>query len=408
MLLFISNVPFPILLHLLVNHAVAEMLHHALESRVTKTEAYQLMAECPTDVLVMAAGRIRDMTRPDIITYSRKVFLNLINLCRDTCTYCTYKKELSDPMLSMMNPHQVLAIAEAGKKFRCTEALFVTGERPEQKYEQVRTWLHSLGYSSTVEYICHMSELVLEKTGLLPHTNAGSLTKKEMSMLQDTNVSLGLMLETSSRRLMEKGMPHENAPSKNPRVRMKTLESAGELRLPITTGLLVGIGETQEELIDSLFVIRQLHEKYGHIQEVIMQNFAPKPKTDMAEFPPASPEYFLRSVAMARIVMAGMNIQVPPNLNPDIFGQYISAGINDWGGISPVTVDHVNPEFPWPSIGLVGNVTESKGYKLRARLPIYPEFLKGGFITSERLQKHASLIADNSGLVKEDYSYVND
>ena len=398
---------FPLLLHLLINHAVAEMLHHALDSGVTKSEADQLMAECPTDVLLMAAGRIRDRSKPDIITYSRKVFINLINLCRDTCTYCTYKKEPGDPMLSMLNPSQVLAIAEAGKKLCCTEALFVTGERPEQKYEQARTWLHSLGYSSTVEYIYSMSEFVLEKTGLLPHTNAGSITKKEMSMLQDTNVSLGLMLETSSERLMEKGMPHENAPSKNPKVRIKVLKSAGELRIPITTGLLVGIGETQEELIDSLFVIRELHEKYGHIQEVIMQNFAPKPETGMAKFPPASPEYFLRSVAMARIAMPGMNIQVPPNLNPDIFGRYISAGINDWGGISPVTIDHVNPEFPWPYIELVRKTTERNGRKLRARLPVYPEFLKGGFITSERLQKYASLVTDSSGLVKEDH-YIND
>ena len=383
------------------------MLHHALDSGVTKSEADQLMAECPTDVLLMAAGRIRDRSKPDIITYSRKVFINLVNLCRDTCTYCTYKKEPGDPMLSMLNPSQVLAIAEAGKKLCCTEALFVTGERPEQKYEQARTWLHSLGYSSTVEYIYSMSEFVLEKTGLLPHTNAGSITKKEMSMLQDTNVSLGLMLETSSERLMEKGMPHENASSKNPKVRIKVLKSAGELRIPITTGLLVGIGETQEELIDSLFVIRELHEKYGHIQEVIMQNFAPKPETGMAKFPPALPEYFLRSVAMARIAMPGMNIQVPPNLSPDIFGRYISAGINDWGGISPVTIDHVNPEFPWPSIGLVRKMSESNGRKLKARLPVYPEFLKGGFITSERLQKYASLVADSSGLVKEDH-YVND
>ena len=383
------------------------MLHHASDSGVTKSEADQLMAECPTDVLLMAAGRIRDRSKPNVITYSRKVFINLVNLCRDTCTYCTYKKEPGNPMLSILNPSQVLAIAEAGKKLCCTEALFVTGERPEQKYEQARTWLHSLGYSSTVEYIRNMSEVVLEKTGLLPHTNAGSMTKKEMSMLQDTNVSLGLMLETSSERLMEKGMPHENAPSKNPKVRIKALKSAGELRIPTTTGLLVGIGETQEELIDSLFVISELHEKYGHIQEVIMQNFAPKSETGMAKFPPASPEYFLRSVAMARIAMPGMNIQVPPNLNPDIFGRYISAGINDWGGISPVTIDHVNPEFPWPSIGLVRKMSESNGRKLKARLPVYPEFLKGGFITSERLQKYASLVADSSGLVKEDH-YVND
>jgi FO synthase subunit 1 len=400
---------FPLLLHLLTNHTVAEMLQQAMESRVTKSEAYQLMAECPTDMLIMAAGRIRDRTRPDIITYSRKVFVNLVNLCRDTCTYCTYKKEPGDLLLSMLNPDQVLAIAGAGKKFHCTEALFVTGERPEQEYEQARTWLRSLGYSSTIEYICSISELVLEKTGLLPHTNAGSLTKKEMSMLQGTNVSLGVMLETSSERLMEKGMPHEGAPSKNPKVRIKTLKSAGELRMPMTTGLLVGIGESQEELVDSLFALRQLHETYGHIQEVIMQNFAPKPGTGMAQFPPASQAYFLRSVAMARIVMPGMNIQVPPNLSPDMFGHYIAAGINDWGGISPVTIDHVNPEFPWPSVGLVKKVTESSGRRLKARLPIYPEFLKGGFITSERLQKYASLVADSSGLVKEDYYYyVND
>lgn len=388
---------------MLANPAVAEMLNRAVESGVSKAEARQLMVWCATDKLVAAAGTIRDRTRPGAITYSRKVFINLVNLCRDTCTYCTYKKEPGDPTLSMMDPQQVLAIAEAGRKFRCTEALFVTGERPEQKYRQAAQWLRSFGHSSTVEYIREMSELVLEKTGLLPHTNAGSLTKKEMSMLKDTNVSLGVMLETSSERLMGKGMPHEDAPSKSPKVRIKTLSSAGELGIPMTTGLLVGIGETPEELVDSLFVIKGLHEKYGHIQEVIMQNFAPKPETGMAEFPPASSEYFLRAVAMTRIIMPGMNVQVPPNLNPDIFGRYIDAGINDWGGISPVTIDHVNPEFPWPSILSVQNVTEDRGKRLRARLPVYPEFLKGGFITSEQLLQQISLIADSSGLVREDY-----
>lgn len=391
---------------MLANPTVAEMLNRAVESRIAQAEAHQLMAECATDTLVAAAGRIRDRTRPGAITYSRKVFINLVNLCRDTCTYCTYKKEPGDPMLSMMDPAQVLAIAEAGRKSRCTETLFVTGERPEQKYGQAGAWLRSLGHSSTVEYILEMSELVLEKTGLLPHTNAGSLTKKEMSALKDTNVSLGVMLETSSERLMGKGMPHEGAPSKNPKVRIKTLACAGELRIPMTTGLLVGIGETPEELVDSLFAIKQMHEKYGHIQEVIMQNFAPKPETGMAQFPPAPPEYFLRAVAMARIIMPGMNVQVPPNLNPEVFGRYIDAGINDWGGISPVTIDHVNPEFPWPSIASVRGVTEGRGRRLRARLPVYPEFLKGGFITSSRLLQQISLIADSSGLVKEDH--VND
>jgi 7,8-didemethyl-8-hydroxy-5-deazariboflavin synthase len=394
------------LLYLLANSAVFELLNRAVEKPVSRGEALRLMAECATDSLVMVAGTVRDRTRPNVVTYSRKVFINLVNLCRDTCKYCTYKKEPGDSLLSMMDPRQVLAIAEAGKQLRCTEALFVTGEKPEQKYGQARSWLNHLGHSSTVEYIREMSELVLSKTGLLPHTNAGSMTKKEMSMLQDTNVSLGVMLETSSERLMGKGMPHEDAPSKNPKVRIKTLESAGELRMPMTTGVLIGIGETPGELLDSLFVIRQLHEKYGHIQEVIIQNFAPKPDTSMAQAPLTSSEYFLRAAAMARIIMPDMNIQVPPNLNPDIFGCYIDAGINDWGGISPVTIDHVNPEFPWPSIASVQKTTEGRGRTLRARLPIYPEFLKGGFITSDLLKQYASLIADDSGLVREDY--IND
>lgn len=390
--------------HLLVtNHGITEILNRAIDKPIGRAEALHLIDECATDQLVMVAGKIRDKTRPRLMTYSRKVFINLVNACRDTCTYCTYKKEPDDPMLSMMDPTQVLAIAEVGKKFKCTEALFVTGERPEQKYEHIRTWLHSLGHSSTIEYIQEMSELVLRKTGLLPHTNAGSLSKKEMAMLKDTNISLGMMLEASSDRLMEKGMPHERAPSKNPKVRIKTLESAGELKMPMTTGLLAGIGETPDELVDSLFVIRRLHEKYGHIQEIIMQNFAPKPNTGMERSLPAPAEYFMRAVAMARIIMPDMNIQVPPNLNPEIYGRYIDAGINDWGGISPVTIDHVNPEFPWPSILSVKQVTEGKGCKLRARLPIYPEFLKGEFITSRRLKHHTSLIADDTGLIREDY-----
>ncbi len=382
------------------------MLNHGLDGGLNREDAQLVFSEFPTDSMVALAGSIRDRYRPGrVITYSRKVFINLINLCRDTCTYCTYKKEPQDLMLSMMTPPQVLAIAEAGKKFRCTEALFVTGERPEQKYGEARSWLRSLGYASTVDYIAEMSDMVLKKTGLLPHTNAGSLTKKEMTQLKDTNVSLGVMLENSSERLMQKGMPHEDAPSKNPKVRVKTLESAGELRIPMTTGLLVGIGETQEELVDSLFLIKKIHEEYGHIQEVIMQNFAPKPDTIMWNMPAAPFDYFLRTVAMARIIMPQMNIQVPPNLSPNVYGRYIDAGINDWGGISPVTIDHVNPEFPWPSISSVKTATEERGRRLRARLPVYPEFLKGGFITSDRLLQCVNLITDESGLVREGYSY---
>ena len=215
------------------------------EGFVEISKARELMAECGTDELMLVARDLKNQTKPgNLMTYSRKVFINLVNLCRDSCTYCTYKKEPGDPLASLMTPEQVLAIAEVGKKFRCTEALFVTGERPEQRYGEAADWLHSLGHSTTVDYIAEMSDMVLAKTGLLPHTNAGSLTKKEMSQLKETNVSLGVMLESSSERLTLEGMPHEDAPSKNPKVRIKTLENAGELGIPMTTGILVGIGET--------------------------------------------------------------------------------------------------------------------------------------------------------------------
>lgn len=380
-------------------------MESAIEDSVSAEDATLLLTGSQTEYLLGAALRIRQRTKPGgLVTYSRKVFINLVNLCRDTCSYCTYKKEPGDPLVSLMSPQQVLSVAQAGKAFRCTEALFVTGERPEQKYEEASDWLHSLGHASTVEYIAEMSRIVLEKTGLLPHTNAGSLTKKEMSLLKDTNVSLGVMLESSSERLGEKGMPHEDAPSKNPKVRIKTLENAGELGIPMTTGVLVGIGETPREIVDSLYLIKEIHRRYGNIQEVIIQNFAPKEGTDMAGALPPSPEYFLRTVALARILMPEMNIQVPPNLSPQVFGRYLEAGINDWGGISPVTVDYVNPEFPWPRISMVREVTEGRGYNLRARLPVYPEFIKqAGFITSDLLQHSINLLADESGLVKAGY-----
>jgi len=388
--------------------STTEILTKALEGRsITQEQACELLSSGDLDSILVTADRIRHRTKLGrIVTYSRKVFINLVNLCRDSCSYCTYKKEPGDALLSMLDPSQTLAIAEMGKKYRCTEALIVTGERPEQKYAEARAWLKSTGHSSTIEYIADISETILRKTGLLPHTNSGSLTKKEMRLLKATNVSLGVMLESSSERLTSSGMAHEHAPSKNPKVRMRTIEGAGELKIPMTTGLLVGIGETQEELVDSLFSIKSLSEKYGHIQEVIMQNFAPKTYTGMAQALPATPEFFLKTVALSRIVMPEMNIQVPPNLNPKIFGNFLDAGINDWGGISPVTIDHVNPEFQWPTIEMLKEPMEKRRYTLRARLPVYPEFFKGkaldGFI-SERLQNYINFLADETGLVKEEY-----
>jgi FO synthase subunit 1 len=387
--------------------SVNEILAKTLEREsISKTEAYELINYNENDLIISLARTIRDRNNKSrIITYSRKVFINLINLCRDTCSYCTYKKEPYERLASMMTPSQVLTIAEIGKRYRCTEALFVTGERPEQKYFEARDWLRSVGHTSTVEYIVDMSEKVLQKTGLLPHTNAGSLTKKEMWLLKDTNISLGMMLESTSERLIEKGMPHEKAPSKNPKVRIKTLEDAGKLKIPFTTGLLIGIGEEPEELIDSLFVIKEMHRKYGHIQEVIIQNFMPKLDTEMAKVAPVKQDYFIKVVALARIILQDINIQVPPNLNPKIFERFLDAGINDWGGVSPITIDYVNPEFPWPTIESLKNITSSKGFSLRARLPIYPEFLlhKDDAFVSDKLRTHLNSICDASGLVREDF-----
>jgi len=389
-----------------INNTLQESLDMCLEGKdISKDEAYEIINWDENDEYIIGVARkIRNRAKGFRVTNSRKVFINLVNLCRDTCSYCTYKKEPSDKLASLMSPQHVLNLAEIGKKFGCTEVLFVTGERPEQKYLEARQWLRSLGYSSTIEYIREMSEKVLQETGLLPHTNAGSLTKKEMSILKSTNVSIGTMLESASERLILRGMPHENAPSKNPRVRLRTLQNAGELKIPTTTGLLVGIGETPREIVDSLFLIKEIHQRYGHIQEVIMQNFNPKPKTNMANSFPPSYNYFLKTIALARIILPEMNIQVPPNLTPNIFGNYIDAGINDWGGISPITIDHVNPEFPWPSIQSVNHVTVSRGHKFRARLPIYPEFLdkKDGFIPTE-LRNYIHLLSDSDGLVREDY-----
>jgi FO synthase len=383
---------------------VYETLAKSLEGRqISKTEAMELLLSQDYPAILSTARSIRDKTKSGPITYSRKIFINVINLCRDSCSYCTYKKEPMDELVSMMRPSEVLEIAKAGKKLRCTEALFVTGERPEQRYPQARSWLHSLGHSSTIEYIREMSENILQKTGLLPHTNAGSLTKKEMSLLKDTNVSMGVMLESSSERLTQKGMPHEMAPSKNPKVRIKTLEDAGDLRIPTTTGLLIGIGEEPPDIIDSLFLIKGINQRYGHIQEVIIQNFAPKPGTPMSAILPPANGFFLMIVSLARIVLGEMNIQVPPNLTPYTFGKYLEAGINDWGGISPLTIDHVNPEFSWPSISSLRDVTQATGYSLRARLPVYPEFLFDNRFIPEGLRSYIEPICDDHGLVPEEY-----
>jgi len=323
----------------------------------------------------------------------------LVNLCKDSCSYCTYKAEPDESKLSLMSKHQVSELLDLAKKFRCVEILFVTGEQPEEKYPEAREWLKENGFSSTSEYLIHASEMALSK-GMFPHTNAGNLEFSEMKELQKTNVSMGLMLENISERLTERGMPHHLAASKRPKTRIKILENSGRLKIPMTTGILVGIGETPEEIIDSVLAIKKLHDKYGNIQEVILQNFQPKPDTRMNDFPSANEKYFKIIVALSRIIMPKMNIQIPPNLSPKSYQSFLSVGINDWGGISPLTPDYVNPEFAWPEITNVEDNSRKAGFDLKCRFPVYPEFFS---LISKELRDKMSLIENEEGMVREEY-----
>lgn len=377
------------------------------KDKPVSSEVSHFLLNADTLDLINIANRIRNIYNDrKTITYSRKVFINLINLCKDSCSYCTYKKEPTSIQAIMLEPHQVISIANIGKKYKCTEALIVTGERPELKYSEAKSWLTRLGYKSLVELIADLSDKILKKTGLLPHSNAGSLTKKEMSLLKSNNVSLGMMLENSTPSLVMAGKAHELAPSKNPKVRLKSITSAGELKIPITTGLLIGIGENFMEVIESLLLINDINKKYGHIQEVIIQNFTPKLGTPMEYFKSPSFEYFLRCIAVARIILKNISVQVPPNLSPLIFSEYLKAGIDDWGGISPVTPDFVNPEYPWPSVSNIKKVTNESGFTLRARLPVYPKYIVNNNLFNEFIDKdlkgYITPLVDKYGLVKEE------
>lgn len=341
--------------------------------------------------------------KKEVVTYSRKIFINITNLCRDFCSYCTYRKNPFESSSIMMKPEEVMNLAKVGRKYRCTEALIVAGERPEERYKESKEWINQLGYNSLVDYVIDISEKIVKETGLLPHSNLGNITKEEMKLLKVYNVSLGLMLESSSERLVQKDMAHEFAPSKNPKNRLEVIRNAGRTKIPLTTGLLIGIGETKEEVINDIFLLKQINNEFGNIQEIILQNFQPKINTRMQDFPSPTKDYFLKIVSLARLIMPDMNIQIPPNLSPGYYSRFLDAGINDWGGISPVTIDHVNPEFSWPKIKELKEITESKHQKLRARLPVYPEFIdKKGFISPE-LRNYINSFIDLDRLVKEEY-----
>ncbi len=324
--------------------------------------------------LFATASALRDEGHGRVVTYSRKVFVPVTTMCRDTCTYCTFA-EPPGAGGEYLEPADVLAIVAAGAEMGCTEALLTLGDRPEDRWPQARAFLEAHGHGSTIEYVAALSEMIRRETGLFPHANPGVMTAADIALLRPSNVSMGLMLENASDRLTEPGMPHHGCPDKVPAVRIETIAEAGRQSVPFTTGILVGIGETPAEIVDSLFAIADLQSEFGHIQEVIVQNFRAKANTRMRNAPEPAIPYVARIVALARVILGPeANIQAPPNLTDD-FPVYLRAGINDWGGVSPLTIDWVNPEAPWPQVETLEEVTAAAGFTLRARLPVYPGYI---------------------------------
>ena len=348
------------------------------------------------------ASELRDRGRGRVITFSPKVFIPLTRLCRDFCGYCTFRQSPDEADELFLSADAVLSVAKAGERLGCTEALFTLGERAEQRYAEAGGWLNAHGHRTTLSYLSEMCQRVFDETDLLPHGNPGTMSRRELQALQPTNPSVGIMLESSSPRLYEPGGPHEFAPSKRPRVRLRTMELAGELGIPFTTGILIGIGETRTERVESLLSIRELHQRFGHIQEVIVQNFRAKPDTPMADEPDAAGDELMWTTAVARLILGEhVNIQVPPNLSED-YERYIDAGINDWGGVSPLTIDYVNPEAPWPQLAELQRRTEAAGYELRPRLPVYPEYFAEGsdWPLPPRMKEKLRRLTDEDGYVK--------
>ena len=349
--------------------------------------------------LLETAATLRDRHKGRAITFSPKIFIPLTNLCRDFCGYCTFRKAPDEAGAKTMSIDEVLAVARRGKLLGCTEALFSLGDKPEAIYPEMKTFLAKLGLKRTLDYLYEACKAALEQTEILPHANPGIMGAGDLKRLKEVNPSMGLMLETSSERLMLPGGAHDNAPDKKPSLRLRTIAEAGKLRIPFTTGILIGIGESWEERIDSLFALRELADRYGHIQEVIVQNFRPKPEIPMRYRPEPARDDMLKTIALARLVLGGeMNLQAPPNLTPEAYPIYLRAGINDWGGVSPLTPDFINPEAPWPALVELEKRTREAGHVLRARLPIYPEFITDEFVPAA-LRPHIEELAGADGLV---------
>jgi FO synthase len=376
----------------------------APDRRLSRNEALSLVDSTALAPLMAAAAARRDSAHGELVSYSRKVFIPLTQLCRDSCHYCIFAHPPRRGQRAFLTRDEVLAIADAGRKAGCKEALFTLGDKPELRYRIAREELAALGRDTTISYLAEMARTVLEQTGLLPHVNPGLLTDADICTLRRVSVSQGIMLESASNRLCAKGGPHFGSPDKLPAARLDTIRRAGAHSVPFTSGILIGIGETRAERIDALLALRDLNDEHGHIQEIIVQNFRPKPGTRMADAPAPDLDDHLWTIAMARLLFEPqMNIQAPPNLSPGMLAQLVEAGINDWGGVSPVTPDHVNPEAPWPHLAELTAATQSVGKTLVERLAIYPTFARDAARwTNVELRAPLYKLIDADGLARTD------
>jgi FO synthase len=371
---------------------------------ITQSEAYGLIDGVADTLpeLVARAGEVRDAGRGRTVTFSAKVFVPLTTLCRDYCRYCTFRRDPGEPGAHTMTPEEVVALAQAGARLGAKEALFSLGDRPEARFAAHREFLRARGHGSTLAYLREVCETTLAQSALLPHVNPGVMGERDLAALREVSVSMGLMLESVSERLLAPGGAHDHAPDKVPARRLRTLELAGKLAIPFTTGILMGIGETPRERVDALLAIRDLHERYGHVQEVIIQNFRAKPRIPMRDAPEPSLDDLVRTLAVARLLFGGdMNLQAPPNLSPGAYASLLAAGLNDWGGVSPLTLDHINPERPWPGLVTLRAATETDGFIFRERLAVYPEYATRAEFVDEKLRARVTALVDDDGLVKE-------
>jgi 7,8-didemethyl-8-hydroxy-5-deazariboflavin synthase CofG subunit len=375
---------------------------------ITHSDACTLIESPPQALpeILARAGEVRDRGRGRVVTFSAKVFVPLTTLCRDYCGYCTFRRDPGEPGAHTLTPEEVVALVQAGARLGAKEALFSLGDKPEARFPEHREFLRRHGHRTTLSYLRAMCVLTLGESSLLPHANPGVMGERDLAALREVNVSMGIMLENVADRLLAPGLAHDNAPDKVPLRRLRTIGLAGKLGIPFTTGILIGIGESPRERVDALVAIRDLHERWGHIQEVIIQNVRAKPGIPMRDAPEPTLDDLLRTLAVARLLLGpDVNIQAPPNLTPGVYPRLLAAGLNDWGGVSPLTPDHINPEKPWPGLRALRDATEAQGFDFRERLAIYPEYATRVEFLDERLRPRVAALIDPDGLVRNSHEH---